>query len=337
MSRLKRILRATLGLLLGVALVVGLSEVYVRLADPYGVSNFRNQKRYQQELMVLDLESPRLFRHRKSANLELYGFEIATDSLGLRGPERAIPKPEGVRRLFVLGDSVALGWGVRDEDTFVRLSESLLADQTGQEWECINGGHLFHDTIQEAEVLREVGFAYDPDIVALVFVDNDLALSSNLLSAGPVEVTPQMQAAADRARSWARVQPYLPGVHSLGQFLLGRASKADQIGTVEQAEAVGMDMEEAWLAVQAALIQIASDCAERNLRFCVLDYYYQEPLEEFVLEQGWPYASIEFTDEETASGVRLSVADAHANPRGHRYLADHMLEALLDLGLVEGR
>lgn len=314
-------------------LLVG--EIFVRLADPFGVSNFRNQRKYRQELMELDLSSPRLFRHGRDQRLDLHGFEIRTDSRGLRGPERSAPKLPDRRRLLVLGDSVALGWGVPDEQTFVRLAEPMLADLTGETWECINAGHLFHDTVQEAEVLREVGFAYEPDLVALVFVDNDLALSSSLLSAAPVERTPEAQAAVDRARALGRIQPYLPGLHSLGQFLLTRMSAADRIGTVQAAKVAGADLDAAWQAVAAALEQMAGDCADRGVGFCVLDYYHQRPLEEFVVERGWPYASIAFTEDERATGVRLSAADAHANPRGHRYLAEHLVEALDDLGLLE--
>ncbi|MHC4375054.1 MAG: SGNH/GDSL hydrolase family protein [Planctomycetota bacterium] len=335
MRRARRLLHRLLALSLGTLAVLLVGEVFVRLVDPFGVSNFRNQRKYRQELMELDLSSPRLFRHRRDRRLDLYGFEIRTDSRGLRGPERASPKPSDRRRLLVLGDSVALGWGVPEEQTFVRLAEPLLAELTGESWECVNAGHLFHDTVQEAEVLREVGFAYEPDIVALVFVDNDLALSSSLLSAAPVERTPEAQAAVDRARTLGRIQPYLPGLHSLGQFLLTRLSAADRIGTVQAAEVAGADMDAVWLAVATALEQMAADCAERGVRFGVLDYYHQLPLEEFVAERGWPYASIAFSDEELASGVRLSAADAHANPRGHRYLAEHLVEALDGLGLLE--
>ncbi len=335
MGRRRRNLRRILALALGTFAVVLGGEVFVRLADPYGVSNFRNQRLYQAELMELDLTSPRLFRHRRAHELELFGFEIHTDSRGLRGPERKSPKPAGIRRLLVLGDSVALGWGVRDEATFVRLAEPLMEELTGEVWECVNAGHLFHDTVQEAEVLREVGFSYEPDLVALLFVDNDLALSSHLLSAGPVELTPAAQAAVARARAWGRVQPHLPGIHSLGQFLLTRASAADRIGSMQAAKAAGMDMDAAWQAVSLALTQIARDCEERGVDFCILDYYQQAPLEEFARERGWPYASIAFTDEQLASGVRLSAADSHANPRGHRYLADHMVQALETLGLLD--
>ena len=40
--------------------------------------------------------------------------EVRTNSLGLRGAELELPKPRDRRRLFFLGDSVVLGWGVGD-------------------------------------------------------------------------------------------------------------------------------------------------------------------------------------------------------------------------------
>ena len=101
---------------------------------------------------------------------------MTTDSRGLRGPERTTPKPDDVRRLIFLGDSVVLGWGVDDEQTFVALVEKGLSQSTGSRWETVNGGHLLHDTTQELAVLEDVGLAYEPDAIALVFVDNEICM-----------------------------------------------------------------------------------------------------------------------------------------------------------------
>ena len=62
-------------------------------------------------------------------------------------------------------------------------------------------------------------------------------------------------------------------------------------------------------------------------------YLQQDALVAFCAEQGIAYGSIEFTDEQIASDIRNSDADAHANERGHEHLAAHVLRELERLGL----
>ena len=45
---------------------------------------------------------------------------------GLRGEETTVEKPAGVRRVAVLGDSIAFGYWVADEDGFPRQLEAML-------------------------------------------------------------------------------------------------------------------------------------------------------------------------------------------------------------------
>ena len=45
---------------------------------------------------------------------------------GLRGEESTVEKPAGVRRVAVLGDSIAFGYWVSDEDGFPHQLEAML-------------------------------------------------------------------------------------------------------------------------------------------------------------------------------------------------------------------
>jgi hypothetical protein len=100
------------------------------------------------------------------------GFEYAVqhNSRGLRGPERALAKPEGVQRVLVLGDSLAWGWGVDDGQGFVDLVDEALGPQV----ELINGGVPGFSTDQQLWFLESEGLAYEPDLVLLCFVLNDV-------------------------------------------------------------------------------------------------------------------------------------------------------------------
>jgi lysophospholipase L1-like esterase len=96
---------------------------------------------------------------------------IVTNSLGFRDPERTIPKPPGVRRIAMLGDSVVMGYGLHDnQETVPRQLEMLLAPRGV---EVLNMGVKGYCTRQEVELFRTKGLGTDPDLVMVVFLAND--------------------------------------------------------------------------------------------------------------------------------------------------------------------
>lgn len=94
-----------------------------------------------------------------------------TNAHGQRDLERSIEKRPGLRRIVVLGDSVVLGHGLRDlDDTISRQLEALYPD--GQT-EVLNFGVSGYSTRSEVELLESRVLAFQPDVVILVFVEND--------------------------------------------------------------------------------------------------------------------------------------------------------------------
>jgi hypothetical protein len=57
-----------------------------------------------------------------------HGQTVTHNSQGNRGPEASFAKPAGVRRVVVLGDSQAWGYGVGDDDTIPAQLGRLLND-----------------------------------------------------------------------------------------------------------------------------------------------------------------------------------------------------------------
>ena len=64
-------------------------------------------------------------------------FNVSTNSIGLRGPELADPKPE--IRIACVGDSVTFGWGVSYEESYPARLERLLIER-GRSVEVLNAG-----------------------------------------------------------------------------------------------------------------------------------------------------------------------------------------------------
>jgi lysophospholipase L1-like esterase len=98
--------------------------------------------------------------------------EYAHNSKGLRDEEYPYQKPEGTYRILVLGDSFAYGDGVRRSEAFPEMLESLLKEHGS--FEVINTGVMGYGLTQETLYYETEGYKYEPDLVMLVFYDNDL-------------------------------------------------------------------------------------------------------------------------------------------------------------------
>ena len=101
---------------------------------------------------------------------DLIDYRVRINSLGFRDPERSLDPPPGVRRVLLLGDSVSWGWGVDDGERFSDLIEAEL----GPGVEVINLAVPGYGTDHHLWTLEHNGFAFQPDLVLLGMVLNDL-------------------------------------------------------------------------------------------------------------------------------------------------------------------
>ncbi|MEO1995372.1 MAG: hypothetical protein ABGZ17_08865 [Planctomycetaceae bacterium] len=65
---------------------------------------------------------------------------VSTNSLGIRGPEPVVPKPNGVFRILCLGDETVLGADVAESETFCKRLQALMGNHTQRPVEVINAG-----------------------------------------------------------------------------------------------------------------------------------------------------------------------------------------------------
>ncbi len=102
---------------------------------------------------------------------------LTTNSAGFRGPEVAETKPPRTVRILGLGDSVMFGWAVRDGEDFVSaLARELARRHPGVAWEAINAAVPGYNAVMEVETLVTKGLRFDPDMVLLNLVGNDMDL-----------------------------------------------------------------------------------------------------------------------------------------------------------------
>lgn len=95
--------------------------------------------------------------------------KILINAEGFRGREVQLPKPKGAKRILVLGDSNAFGYGVNEEERFSNLLEQRLAG-----YEIVNLGVFGYGTDQEAILLEREGLRFSPDLVILAYIPGDL-------------------------------------------------------------------------------------------------------------------------------------------------------------------
>jgi len=121
-------------------------------------------------------DNPRLRFELRPGGVARAEVEYRVNGLGLRGPETTVAKPPGVRRIAVLGDSIAFGYWVADEQGFARQLEALINQASSAQGrvEVLNFGVPGYNLEQEIEALRARALAFEPDAVVVLLCLNDL-------------------------------------------------------------------------------------------------------------------------------------------------------------------
>lgn len=343
------LLRAGL-LLAGAVLGLVLAEWIVRAVDPFGASYYRDFTKYRLTAWDLANAAPPdqwddhyIYRHLPGLELELHTFEIATNEIGFRStvPGEAVPPPgrERALRVLCLGDSTTFAWGVNDADSWPRHLERDGRASDGRPLEVLNGGHLVYDSVQEAALLRAVGAELRPELVLVMFNYNDLNSTAQSLRD---ELAAQAGIAAPTglAKTWQsarnEVLGYFPGLLGLAEYRkhapISAAVERHELPPLEELT----DYPGSWPRVEAALDDMRATCEALGATLVVMDH--SEPVvpdvEPWCARSGVPFVDVRFTPEEWDLDVRCSAADAHANERGNRIIADKVLAALAELELV---
>jgi len=110
-------------------------------------------------------------------NADLSGIPITSNKYGMRERNYALPKPPGVCRIVLLGDSYVFGLGERAENRAGVFLERYLRERTGSdmlEIEVLHLGIGSWGAVAEAAFLRRQLSDLRPDLVLHVLVPNDL-------------------------------------------------------------------------------------------------------------------------------------------------------------------
>jgi len=351
--RRRRRLFAAAALAIGFVAAVALAEFALSRIDVVGRNYATEMQKYVASAIRFAWDGPTpteaqldgwLFRHRPGLDLDLGSFRLRTNQLGFRGPEVQVPKPAGVFRILLLGDSVAFGWGVNDDVTFARrLEREWNADPQRRPIEVVNTGHPQYDTCQQEATLREFLPMLAPDLVLLVYVVNDVDPTRDVVEAmcfGKQPDPAETVVVPDDGWSWSSRQlaPLLPRLAELiGAYtdLDARTAKMLPPGESYPVERMGKGPR-GWPRSQRALLSIRDQCRAANAPLLVFDHTRPpiRSLEPFCRDQGIALEPLRFSADDFAGGITLSMLDAHANAKGHELLLVRMRDILVARGLL---
>lgn len=305
-------------------------EVVIRMVDPFGVSYFQENLRYQLD----KLPDPLLvYKHAPGLRRTYQGVDVAINQLGFRDRELE-KKRDNELRILLLGDSVTFGWGVPIEATFGRTLERILTARIGRPVRVINTGVGGYNTVQEYAVLRAYADAIEPDIVVLLYVFNDIETndppfdpSSQVSLSG---TSPPESMAILLGRSW---------LYRLGSFAWRYSHSDGPTGVDHNARGVRESL--------AALSAIATWSRKHGMNFVTFFYrpkdessgvFWSSLLSEVQTtgqNNGFPVVDVgSWWIEADMRSVTNSRIDSHPNVRGHEIIAIGMADWLTTQGLI---
>ena len=315
MNLIKAILRGIGAFLISMLIFLVLLEVTLQIYTRVSIYYDVEMARYANEIKV-SADNPKVGHyHQPNAEAYLMGTEFKTSSHGWRDQEYDYERNDAYR-VVVLGDSLTVGWGVEQWETYEHLLEERFNEL--RPVEMINTGNGNYNTEQQANVYFDKGTSYSPDKVVMFYFIND------------AEVTPKQS-----EYQWLA---YSRAVTFFWSRLRGLFSRSDQGQTFEGFySALYADDQPGWVASQAAFIELRDALNEKGVEFQVVmipelhnvqDYPFDDVYDKvygFLQSEGIDTLDLRtdfatYTDDPVNLWVALD--DAHPSPLAHQMIAD---------------
>jgi lysophospholipase L1-like esterase len=264
--------------------------------------------------------------HQPYKESVLYGVNVRTNSFGFRDQELLLPKPPGMKRILLLGDSVTLGWGVDVNEGYADVLEAKLNSGGKRQYEVINTAVGNYNTQMEVDILEKYLFL-EPDIVLVGFFPNDAEKTIKV-----------KQDLAYQLKSRFYMYPFLWDRYTKLKFALASDKYTSRIHDFYTEEYGGGE------SVRVAFDKLEGISNEYNLPvyIVIIPQFYSEfenynsaYIHEFVMdlcvEHGFVCIdTFEKFKEYELSQIVISAEDAHPNALGHEVIAMSIAEEIGD-------
>lgn len=259
---------------------------------------------------------------------------LRINSQGMRGPERSVKKPDGVKRILIVGGSHPMGMYVNYAQTYGAVIEQELNRQGDVRWQVLNAAAPGHTSFQVRRYLEKYALKYAPDIVISdVGVNDTLPLSAefplpdhevNTPPAWAVQARPILEVSAvyRLLRRWLQPSPARSRASAQDSRSYGvrvpREKHTDNLNAMKTlAKTNGFNV--------LYLGQVSVDLQNSGRSTCVYADTEHEPHVDLCA----------FWQSYGADAGRYFADPIHANPDGHAMIADKILSKLRSLDWVQ--
>lgn len=219
---------------------------------------------------------------KPDSHYEWQGIPVEINSRGLRSPEITYEKLPSTFRILNLGDSIVMGWGVSEEDTYGRILETMLNEEGSVDlrFEVINAGVPGWNLENALAYLQAEGLKYEPDLIVLdITIANDINGRSALLAVSDPGLLRWLN---DHTYFW-------PFLQSQASWAKVRAQGRDRVDTIDPptnpAKYFPLDPQsERWTERWNTVLDINRLAGDNNARFVLVLF----PLEFQVLDESYP-------------------------------------------------
>jgi lysophospholipase L1-like esterase len=217
------------------------------------------------------------------------GVPVSVNRLGLRDRELAVPKPAGTVRILGVGDSVTFGYGVRLENTYLKVLEARLNERTRgtARHEVVNAGVEECGLDAYYHAVETLAPVLEPDLVLVGIVLNDVQRYGDLEAPSPPRAEPGL-ARRVHGRLLARSQLYHASVLA-ARSLLYRwrvLDVADLYGSPLRAVSQrGEVIEGAWASSLSVLERLVALTRAKGLRLVLVVFPVEVQLDRAAIER----------------------------------------------------
>ena len=295
-----------------------IAEIFVSILNPLGINYFSELKKYFSDMISGEFI---FYRHKPDFTRTYQQEYVTINSFGLRDSEIYKDKKTAIR-LLLLGDSVTFGWGVNQKEIFPEVLERLLNQNSTTEIEVINAGVGGYNTYQETQYFLNEGIYFNPDMLVLVFVENDFEVQNT--------IDEKYKSKKISLRGW------IFNVITRLEWML-KDTMIAHLFTFQwkyswfpenNKEMVGIERSG---LVERCLNEIAIVCEEIKIPFIIFLFQYCPNHYQKIMnivkniglkERFLVYNTYEFFESQKIDDVKNSIVDSHLNSFGHRLLAD---------------